>query len=134
MFRERLAALGLGLESRLTESVALLSGGQRQSLTLVMATLKAPSLLLLDEHTASRDPRAAELVMAATIAAVESDGLTTLMVTHNMQHAVAHGNRLIMMHEGHIILNVAREEKSRLTVASLFDRFHAVVTDRMLLN
>ena len=100
----------------MTESVALLSGGQRQSLTLVMATLKAPSLLLLEEHTAALDPRAAELVMAATIDAVESDGLTTLMVTHNMEHAVSHGNRLIMMHEGHIILNVTGEEKRKLTV------------------
>ncbi len=134
LFRERLAALGLGLEDRLSESVALLSGGQRQSLTLVMATLKAPSLLLLDEHTAALDPRAAELVMAATIGAVERDGLTTLMVTHNMEHAVSHGNRLIMMHEGHIILNAAGEEKRKLTVASLVERFHAVVTDRMLLN
>lgn len=134
LFRERLAALGLGLEQRLAESVELLSGGQRQSLTLVMATLKAPNLLLLDEHTAALDPRAAELVMAATIQSVEGERLTTLMVTHNMEHAVSHGNRLIMMHEGRIILNVTGEEKSKLTVSSLVDRFHAVVTDRMLLN
>ena len=134
LFRERLAGLGLGLESRLSDPVQLLSGGQRQSLTLVMATLSDPRLLLLDEHTAALDPRAAGLVMKATIDTVERSLITTLMVTHNMEHAVSCGNRLIMMHEGRIILDAAGEEKQKLTVQELVDRFHAVVSDRMLLN
>ena len=134
LFRERLSMLGLGLESRLMDSVQLLSGGQRQSLTLVMATLTDPRLLLLDEHTAALDPRAAGLVMKATIDTVERNPITTLMVTHNMDHAVAYGNRLMMMHEGRIILDAVGEEKLKLTVQELVERFHAVVSDRMLLK
>lgn len=133
-FRTALETLGLGLENRLTDRVALLSGGQRQSLTLVMATLNSPQLLLLDEHTAALDPRAAELVVNATLNAVEGEGMTTLMITHNMDHAIAYGDRLLMMHEGQIVLNLDKAGKSNLTKADLIDQFHDVVSDRMLLN
>ncbi len=133
-FRAALEVLGLGLEDRLSDRVALLSGGQRQSLTLVMATLKAPPLLLLDEHTAALDPRAAEMVLDATLQAVEGRNITTLMITHNMEQAISHGDRLIMMHEGRVILNLDRAEKASLTAADLVARFHDVVSDRMLLN
>lgn len=131
-YRERLAGLGLGLESRMSQKVELLSGGQRQSLALLMAVLTTPKLLLLDEHTAALDPRTADTVMRATIAAVERDKLTTLMVTHNMEHALAYGNRLIMMMEGRIVFMAAGAEKSALTVESLVKRFH-LTSDRMLL-
>lgn len=133
-FRDKLQMLGLGLEDRLTDRVDLLSGGQRQSLTLVMATLKQPQLLLLDEHTAALDPRAATLVMKATTDVVRKNATTTLMVTHNMSHAIEFGNRLLMIHEGRVILDAAEEEKSRLTAASLVDRFHDLVSDRMILS
>ncbi len=133
-FRAALEVLGLGLENRLGDRVALLSGGQRQSLTLIMATLNAPHLLLLDEHTAALDPRAADLVLNATLRAVEGRNITTLMITHNMEQAISHGDRLIMMHEGRVILNLDRSEKRRLTTADLVSRFHDVVSDRMLLN
>ena len=131
-YRERLAGLGLGLENRMSQKVELLSGGQRQSLALLMAVLTTPKLLLLDEHTAALDPRTADTVMRATIAAVERDKLTTLMVTHNMEHALAYGNRLIMMMEGRIVFMAADAEKSVLTVESLVKRFH-LTSDRMLL-
>ncbi|MEM6460381.1 MAG: ATP-binding cassette domain-containing protein [Pseudomonadota bacterium] len=134
LFRDRLQLLGLGLENRLSDRVDLLSGGQRQSLTLVMATLKQPQLLLLDEHTAALDPRAAALVMQTTSDVVQKNSTTTLMVTHNMSHAIEFGNRLLMIHEGSVILDVGAEEKSRLTAASLVDRFHDVVSDRMVLS
>lgn len=134
VFREKLAPLGLGLESRLSDRVDLLSGGQRQSLTLIMATLNQPGLLLLDEHTAALDPRAAELVMTATTQTVEENATTTLMVTHNMSHAIAFGNRLLMIHEGRVILNAAAEEKSKLTASGLVERFHDAVSDRMMLS
>lgn len=134
VFRERLAVLGLGLENRLSDRVDLLSGGQRQSLTLVMATLNQPRLLLLDEHTAALDPRAAELVMKATTDTVEKNGTTTLMVTHNMNHAIAYGNRLLMIHEGRVILNAAAAEKSKLTAGGLVEQFHDTVSDRMMLS
>lgn len=133
-FRAALEVLGLGLEDRLSDRVALLSGGQRQSLTLIMATLKAPSLLLLDEHTAALDPRAAELVLDATLQAVKGRSITTLMITHNMDQAITHGDRLVMMHDGRVILNLGRAEKASLTAADLVARFHDVVSDRMLLN
>ena len=134
VFREKLETLGLGLENRLSDRVDLLSGGQRQSLTLVMATLKQPQLLLLDEHTAALDPRAAALVMRATTEVVRENATTTLMVTHNMNHAIEFGNRLLMIHEGRVILDASAEEKSKLTASSLVDRFHDVVSDRMVLN
>jgi putative tryptophan/tyrosine transport system ATP-binding protein len=131
-YRERLATLRLGLESRMSQKVELLSGGQRQSLALMMAVLTTPKLLLLDEHTAALDPRTADNVMKATIAAVERDQLTTLMVTHNMEHALRYGNRLIMMMEGRIAYMADAAEKATLTVESLVKRFH-LTSDRMLL-
>ena len=131
-YRERLATLGLGLESRMGQKVELLSGGQRQSLALLMAVLTTPKLLLLDEHTAALDPRTADNVMNATIAAVERDRLTALMVTHNMEHALRYGNRLVMMMEGRIAYMADAAEKATLTVESLVKRFH-LTSDRMLL-
>ncbi len=122
-YRELLATLGLGLEDRLTTKVGLLSGGQRQALTLLMATLKKPKLLLLDEHTAALDPKTASLVLESTDRIVQKDHLTTLMITHNMRDAIAHGNRLIMMDEGRIILDIRGEEKARLTVKDLLQKF-----------
>ena len=137
-FRERLRVLGLGLENRLQDRAGLLSGGQRQALTMVMATLVRPKLLILDEHTAALDPKTAALILELTGGIVAENGLTTLMVTHNMHHALALGNRLVMMHRGRIILDVRDGEKSRLTVANLLDRFHSQgdgeVSDRMLLG
>ncbi len=122
-YRELLKVLGLGLEDRLTSKVGLLSGGQRQALTLLMATLKKPKLLLLDEHTAALDPKTAAKVLDITEMIVNRDHLTTLMITHNMQDAIAHGNRLIMMMEGKIILDIQGEEKKQLTVRNLLDQF-----------
>ena len=122
-YRELLKVLGLGLEDRLTSKVGLLSGGQRQALTLLMATLKKPKLLLLDEHTAALDPKTAAKVLDITEMIVNRDHLTTLMITHNMQDAIAHGNRLIMMMEGRIILDIQGEEKKQLTVRNLLDQF-----------
>ena len=115
-YRELLAGLGLGLEERMTSKVGLLSGGQRQALTLLMATLKKPKLLLLDEHTAALDPKTAAKVLETTETIVQRDKLTTLMITHNMRDAIAHGNRLIMMYEGRIAIDVSGEEKKKLTV------------------
>ena len=122
-YRELLKVLGLGLEDRLTSKVGLLSGGQRQALTLLMSTLKKPKLLLLDEHTAALDPKTAAKVLEITEMIVNRDHLTTLMITHNMQDAIAHGNRLIMMMEGRIILDIQGEEKKQLTVRNLLDQF-----------
>jgi len=127
-----LAPLGLGLEQRLGTKVSLLSGGQRQALALVMAVMKRPALLLLDEHTAALDPRTAEAVMDATLAAVAGARLTTLMVTHNMSHALRFGNRLVMMNAGRIVLDVSGEEKAKLSVEGLVERFH-LVDDKLLL-
>ena len=132
-YRDRLASLGLGLENRMNQKVELLSGGQRQSLALLMAVIKPPKLLLLDEHTAALDPKTADIVMRATIEAVERDRLTALLVTHNMQHALAHGNRVVMMSEGRIVFEANADEKARLTVEGLMRRFH-VASDRMLLS
>jgi putative tryptophan/tyrosine transport system ATP-binding protein len=131
-YRERLQSFGLGLEDRLGHKVGLLSGGQRQSLALAMAILSAPRLLLLDEHCAALDPKTADLVMRTTVAAVERAALTTLMVTHNMQHAIEYGNRLIMMMNGGIVYEASGEEKRALTLDRLVERFH-ITTDRLML-
>ena len=122
-YRELLKILDLGLEDRLTSKVGLLSGGQRQALTLLMATLKKPKLLLLDEHTAALDPKTAAKVLDTTEKIVQRDKLTTLMITHNMRDAIAHGNRLIMMFEGRVVVDVAGEEKKNLTVEHLLGLF-----------
>ena len=122
-FREMLKVLDLGLEDRLTSKVGLLSGGQRQAVTLLMAALKKPRLLLLDEHTAALDPKTAAKVLQATNNIVNKDHLTTLMITHNMRDAIAHGNRLIMMNAGKIILDVRGQEKRALTVEALLEIF-----------
>lgn len=119
-FRERLAALGLGLEDRLKSPVGLLSGGQRQALTLLMATLVTPKLLLLDEHTAALDPKTAHKVLTLTEKIISENRLSTLMVTHNMKDAIRYGNRLVMMHEGNIIYDVSGEEKANLQVSPTF--------------
>ena len=122
-FKELLRPLGLGLEDRLTAKVGLLSGGQRQALTLLMASLKKPKVLLLDEHTAALDPKTAAKVLELSDQIVEEHKLTTLMVTHNMKDAIAHGNRLVMMYDGHIVLDISGEEKKRLTVEDLLEQF-----------
>ncbi len=123
IYKEKLAILGLGLEDRMTAKVGLLSGGQRQALTLLMATLQKPKLLLLDEHTAALDPKTAAKVLEATQRIVEQDNLTTLMITHNMRDAIAYGNRLIMMCDGRIVVDVSGEEKKNLTVEQLLGLF-----------
>ena len=128
-YREKLKMLGLGLEDRMTSKVGLLSGGQRQALTLLMATLKKPKLLLLDEHTAALDPRTAEKVLTLSKQIIEENNLMTMMVTHNMRDAIAYGNRLIMMHEGRVILDIAGEEKKKLTVENLLEQFARVSGD-----
>lgn len=138
-YKTILKTLGLGLEDRLTAKVGLLSGGQRQALTLLMATLQKPKLLLLDEHTAALDPKTAAKVLEATQTIVERDHLTTLMITHNMRDAIAYGNRLIMMHEGHVAVDVSGEAKKQLTVEDLMQMFEkaagaALANDRLLLG
>lgn len=125
-YKELLKTLGLGLEDRLTSKVGLLSGGQRQAVTLLMASMKKPKILLLDEHTAALDPKTAAKVLETTEEIVTKDKLTTLMITHNMKDAIAHGNRLIMMNEGQIILDISGEEKKKLTVEDLLHRFEQV--------
>jgi len=125
-YHELLKMLDLGLEDRMTSKVGLLSGGQRQALTLLMATLQRPKLLLLDEHTAALDPKTAAKVLELTDKIVEENNLTTLMITHNMKDAIAHGNRLIMMHEGRIVLDIGPEEKKKLTVEDLLQKFEDV--------
>ncbi len=125
-FKQRLKVLNLGLEDRLTSKVGLLSGGQRQALTLLMATFQRPKLLLLDEHTAALDPKTAEKVLEATDTIVNTQKLTTLMVTHNMKDAITHGNRLIMMDEGRIVLDIRGEDKKHLTVKDLLHEFEKV--------
>ena len=132
-FRKQLAALGLGLEDRMTSKVGLLSGGQRQALTLLMATLKKPRLLLLDEHTAALDPKTADKVLQITEEIVARDKLTTLMVTHNMKHAIQYGNRLIMMDAGKVVVDIRGEEKKNLSVRDLLEKFK-IDNDRMLLS
>ena len=138
VFHEELKRLGLGLEDRMTAKVGLLSGGQRQALTLLMATLQKPKLLLLDEHTAALDPRTAKKVLSLTEEIVTEERLTALMVTHNMKDALRLGNRLIMMHEGRIIYDVRGEEKKKLTVEDLLKIFEDAsggefANDRMIL-
>lgn len=123
LYKELLSHLGLGLEMRLSDKVGLLSGGQRQALTLLMATIQKPKILLLDEHTAALDPKTAEKVLQLSNQVVSENNLTTLMVTHNMRHAIEYGNRLIMMHEGRIILDINGDEKKKLTVEDLLKRF-----------
>ncbi len=125
-YKELLATLGLGLEERLTAKVGLLSGGQRQALTLLMATLKKPKLLLLDEHTAALDPKTAAKVLETTDMIVNREHLTTLMITHNMRDAINHGNRLIMMMDGKIILDIKGADKEKLTVEDLLRQFEKV--------
>ncbi len=125
-YREMLKILDLGLEDRLTSKVGLLSGGQRQALTLLMATLQKPRLLLLDEHTAALDPKTAAKVLDATERIVGKDRLTTLMITHNMKDAIVYGDRLIMMYDGRIVIDVSGEEKKKLTVRQLLELFEKV--------
>lgn len=125
-YKELLKILDLGLENRMTAKVGLLSGGQRQALTLLMATLQQPKLLLLDEHTAALDPKTAEKVLKTTDRIIAEQNLTAMMVTHNMKDAIAHGNRLIMMHEGKIILDISGEDKKKLTVPDLMHQFEVV--------
>ena len=122
-YREQLKILDLGLEDRMTSKVGLLSGGQRQALTLLMATLQKPKLLLLDEHTAALDPKTAAKVLEATQKIVEKNNLTTLMITHNMRDAIAYGNRLVMMYNGRVVVDVSGEEKKKLTVEQLLNLF-----------
>ena len=136
---ERLKILDLGLENRLTSKVGLLSGGQRQALTLLMASLRKPKLLLLDEHTAALDPKTAAKVLDATEKIVQKDNLTTMMITHNMRDAIAYGNRLIMMHEGQVVVDIRGEEKKKLTIKDLLDLFQqasgsAFTSDKAILS
>jgi len=138
-FRDRLAQLGLGLEDRMSNPVGLLSGGQRQALTLLMATLQKPKLLLLDEHTAALDPKTAAKVLEVTERIVTTNNLTTLMITHNMRDAIAYGNRLVMMYNGRIVVDVSGEEKKKLTVEQLLNLFSQAsgsneANDKLLLS
>ncbi len=139
VYREKLQTLGLGLEDRMTSKVGLLSGGQRQALTLLMATLQRPKLLLLDEHTAALDPKTASKVLEATQRIVSENQLTTMMITHNMRDAITYGNRLIMMYNGHIVVDVSGEEKKNLTVEQLLNLFSQAsgsdeVDDKLVLS
>ncbi len=139
LFREQLITLGLGLEDRLSDKVGLLSGGQRQALTMLMATITRPDILLLDEHTAALDPKTGRKILDITDAVVHRDSLTTLMVTHNMNQAINMGSRLIMFHQGMIILDISGKEKKGLKVEDLLERFYtlrgeSVATDRMLFS
>ena len=138
-YREQLKILDLGLEDRLTAKVGLLSGGQRQALTLLMATLQKPKLRLLDEHTAALDPKTAAKVLEATQRIVEKDNLTTLMITHNMRDAIAYGNRLVMMYDGKVVVDVSGEDKKHLTVEQLLSLFSQAsgsneANDKLLLS
>ena len=138
-YKEALKELDLGLEDRLSSKVGLLSGGQRQAITLLMASLKKPKLLLLDEHTAALDPKTAAKVLAISDKIIQEHQLTAMMVTHNMKDAIAHGNRLIMMHEGRVIYDVSGEEKKNLQVSDLLAKFEEVsggefANDRMMLS
>jgi putative ABC transport system ATP-binding protein len=125
-FRDQLKVLDMGLENRMKDNVGLFSGGQRQALTLLMMVLSKPDLILLDEHTAALDPRNAELVMNLTMRFIKDYGLTTMMITHNMTQAIAYGNRLLMMDEGEIILDIAGDEKRGMTVEKLVDKFRNI--------
>jgi putative ABC transport system ATP-binding protein len=132
-YENRMAILGLGLEERLDTPVELLSGGQRQSLALIMAVSNSPSILLLDEHTAALDPRTADIVMNATIKTIARFGLTTLMVTHNMQHAVDFGTRIVMMSSGKIKLEISGDQKTDITVGDLVSQF-SIKNDKVMLQ
>ena len=137
-YREKLAEFELGLEDRLTTKIGLLSGGQRQAITLLMAAIRKPKLLLLDEHTAALDPKTAAKVLELSDKIIEENKLTTLMVTHNMKDAIQHGNRLIMMSEGKIIVDIKGEEKKKLTVEQLVELFSTAsgsgLSDRAILS
>lgn len=133
IYHDKLSTLGLGLEERMTSKVGLLSGGQRQALTLLMATLQKPDLLLLDEHTAALDPKTADKVLQLTEEIVARDNLTTLMVTHNMKNAIEYGNRLIMMDAGRVVVDIEGDEKKNLSVRDLLEKFN-IENDRMLLS
>lgn len=138
-FKQQLAPLGMNLEQRLKDNVALLSGGQRQALTLLMMVLSKPTLVLLDEHTAALDPKNAQMVLDLTTRYITEYNLTAIMITHNMNHAIAYGNRLLMMDGGEIILDLQGREKEQLTVNKLIDRFHQIRrttfgTDEVLLS
>ena len=138
-YKALLAELDLGLENRLSSKVGLLSGGQRQAVTLLMATINKPKLLLLDEHTAALDPKTAAKVLETTEKIVTKNNLTTLMITHNMKDAIAYGNRLIMMHEGRVVVDVCGEEKKNLTVEQLMGLFSKtsgseIANDKLLLS
>jgi putative ABC transport system ATP-binding protein len=138
-FRAALKQLGLGLEDRLLDKVGLLSGGQRQALTMLMATMIKPDVLLLDEHIAALDPKTASQILTLTQDIVETQNLTTLMITHNMKHAIGFGNRLIMLHQGRILLDLSGDEKKNLTVKDLLEQFYRaqgeeLAMDSMLLN
>ena len=132
-FREQLARLDMGLEDRMKTRIGLLSGGQRQAVTLLMATINTPRVLLLDEHTAALDPKTADKVLQITEEIVARDNLTTMMVTHNMKHAIQYGNRLIMMDAGRVVVDIRGEEKKNLTVSDLLEKFN-IENDRMLLS
>lgn len=139
MYKEKISILGLGLEDRMTSKVGLLSGGQRQAVTLLMATLQKPEVLLLDEHTAALDPKTAANVLKITREIVDEDKITTLMITHNMHDAITIGNRLIMMDEGHVALDISGEEKQNLTVETLLSKFEKAsgnefTSDKVLLS
>lgn len=139
MFKDMLKELGLGLEDRLSTKVGLLSGGQRQALTLLMAVMKKPKLLLLDEHTAALDPKTAKTVLTLSQKFIEDGNLTAMMVTHNMRDAIAYGNRLVMMNNGNIIIDISGEEKKNLTVEHLLEQFSKTsgtefANDRALLS
>lgn len=139
LYKEQLKQLGLGLEDRITSKVGLLSGGQRQALTLLMAVMRKPKLLLLDEHTAALDPKTAATVLELSEKFIAGENLTAMMITHNMNDAITHGNKLIMMHEGRIIYSVSGEEKKKLTVDDLLHKFSEIsgkefANDRALLN
>ena len=132
--RELLALLHMGLEDRLSAPVAKLSGGQRQALALLMATAVQPSLLLLDEHTAALDPKVAGTIMNLTGSIVSEQALTTVMVTHNMELALTWGNRLLMMHQGRVVLDVLGAEKTGLSVAALVQKFHEVAGEKLAVD
>jgi putative ABC transport system ATP-binding protein len=134
IFREKLGHLHLGLEERLLDRVGLLSGGQRQALTMLMATMIKPEVLLLDEHIAALDPKTANQILGLTSDIVGEQHLTTMMITHNMKHAIAFGNRLIMLHQGRIILDVDGTEKSKLTVDDLLQRFYTVQGEELSMD
>jgi putative ABC transport system ATP-binding protein len=138
-FRERLSELDMGLENRLTDNVDQFSGGQRQAITLLMAVLSEPDILLLDEHTAALDPRNAEIVMNLTRSFADRYGLTVMMITHNMTHAIEYGNRLLMMDAGEVVLDIGAEEKSKVTIDGIVQRFRDIkkrelANDQMLLH